>query len=189
MRIISGNLKGRKINFIKNLRTRPLRDSVKENIFNILKHSNSKIKIENSNILDLFSGIGSFGIECLSRGANKVTFIEKDQIALNILKKNLIHLSIINKTKIINEKIESAIELLLSEKFQIFFLDPPFVDFKFIENLKVIKQKKIFDLNHIIIIHREKKTRDNFENLLEITDTKIYGRSKIIFGHFSLKGV
>ena len=77
MRIISGNLKGRKINFIKNLRTRPLRDSVKENIFNILKHSNSKIKIENSNILDLFSGIGSFGIECLSRGANKVTFIEK----------------------------------------------------------------------------------------------------------------
>ena len=158
MRIISGNLKGRKINFIKNLRTRPLRDSVKENIFNILKHSNSKIKIENSNILDLFSGIGSFGIECLSRGANKVTFIEKDQIALNILKKNLIHLSIINKTKIINEKIKISIELLLMKNFK-FFLDPPFADFKFIEDLKVIKQKKIFDLNHIIIIHREKNER------------------------------
>ena len=89
MRIISGFLKGSKINYLSNLNTRPLKDSVKENIFNILKHSNQIIsKIEKSNILDLYSGIGSFGIECISRGADKVTFIEEDNNAINILKQN-----------------------------------------------------------------------------------------------------
>ena len=74
MRIIGGVLKGREISFLKNSNTRPLKDNVKENVFNILNHSNLfEIKIENSNILDLYSGIGSFGIECLSRGAKKVT--------------------------------------------------------------------------------------------------------------------
>ena len=78
MRIISGYLKGKSIIFLKNSNTRPLKDSVKENIFNILKHSNlMNINIEKANILDLYSGIGSFGIECISRGAEKDTFVEK----------------------------------------------------------------------------------------------------------------
>ena len=55
MRIISGNLKGRTINFLKNTKTRPLKDSVRENIFNILNHSIFlKTKIEGSNVLDLY---------------------------------------------------------------------------------------------------------------------------------------
>ena len=92
MRIISGSLKGKTFNFLKNKKTRPLKDSVKENIFNILTHSNLiKTKIESSSILDLYSGIGSFGIECISRGAQKVTFVEQDEITSNILKENLIN--------------------------------------------------------------------------------------------------
>ena len=80
MRVISGSLKGRSINYIKNSNTRPLKDNVRESIFNILKHSSViKTKIENSNILDLYSGIGSFGIESISRGAKKVTFIDKNK--------------------------------------------------------------------------------------------------------------
>ena len=122
MRVIGGTLKGKKINFIRNLDTRPLKDSVKENIFNILIHSNFiKVKIEESNILDLYSGIGSFGIECLSRGAKKVTFIEKNKLASNILNENLITLSIFDKSKIINRKIEDALEKNFNEKYSIFF--------------------------------------------------------------------
>ena len=72
MRIISGSLKGRSMNFIKNSTTRPLKDSVKENIFNILEHFQKvKIKINSANILDLYSGAGSFGLECISRGAKR----------------------------------------------------------------------------------------------------------------------
>jgi len=51
--------------------------------------------------------------------------------------------------------------------------------------LASIKKNKIFKKNHIVIIHREKKTKDNFKNLLNIIAIKIYGRSKIIFGIFN----
>ena len=77
MRIISGSFKGKKILEPKNKKTRPLKDLTKESIFNIINHSNKfKIDFSNSYILDLFSGVGSFGIECLSRGVEKVIFIE-----------------------------------------------------------------------------------------------------------------
>ena len=88
MRIISGIFKGKKILEPKDIKTRPLKDLTKESIFNIINHSNKfDIKLENSNILDLFSGVGSFGIECLSRGAESVVFIENYQNVLSILKK------------------------------------------------------------------------------------------------------
>ena len=68
--------------------TRPLKDVVKESIFNLIQHSNKiNINIKNSQILDLFSGSGSFGIECLSREAKKVTFIENYPEAIKILEK------------------------------------------------------------------------------------------------------
>ena len=103
MRIISGKLKGKLINFLKNSKTRPLKDAVRENIFNILKHSNSiNVKVENSYILDLYSGIGSFGIECISRGAKKVTFLEKDKLAAKTLNENLSKLLIKDKAELIN---------------------------------------------------------------------------------------
>ena len=80
MRVISGKFKNKKLNFPKNLKTRPLKDSVKENIFNILEHSKKiNIKIKNSNILDLYSGCGSFGIETLSREASSVLFVENEE--------------------------------------------------------------------------------------------------------------
>ena len=122
MRIISGKFKGRLINFTKNSNTRPLKDSVKENIFNILNHSKIvNFKIEGSNILDLYSGIGSFGIECISRGANKVTFIEHDKEAIKILSENIKKLSILNKIQICNTEIEIFLNNDLAEKFDIFF--------------------------------------------------------------------
>ena len=90
MRIISGNLKGRKIAQPNSNNTRPLKDLTKESIFNIMEHSNLlKFSFEKSTILDLFSGVGSFGLECISRGAKNVIFFEKYPETLKILK-NLI---------------------------------------------------------------------------------------------------
>ena len=185
MRIIRGFLKGKKIKFIKNSNTRPLKDNVKENIFNILEHANLiDGGINKSNILDLYSGVGSFGIECISRGASKVTFVEKDNFALNILRKNLIDLSIKNKANLINQTTERAINKFLNEKFNIFFFDPPYANKDFINDLSLIKQKNFYKKNHIVVIHREKKTMDNFDSLINISHEKVYGRSKIIFGFF-----
>ena len=102
MRVISGIFKGKKIFLPEDENTRPLRDLVKESIFNLILHS-KKIKpnIDNSNILDLFSGTGSFGIECLSREANKITFVENHENAIKVLKENLEKLNCKEKYKII----------------------------------------------------------------------------------------
>ena len=186
MRIISGDFKGKLIKFLKTNSTRPLRDSVKENIFNILKHNREvNVSIEESDVLDLYSGVGSFGLECISRNAQSVTFIEKDKIIIEYLKKNISNLGINNKCNIVNDKIELFLNKNFSQKYNIFFLDPPFKEKFFIQNLISIKKKKIYYKNHIIIIHREGNSKDNFNNIFNVISEKNYGRSKIIFGKFN----
>ena len=89
MRIISGKLKGRKILEPEDKNTRPLKDLTKESILNIIQHSNKfSFNLENSNILDLFSGVGSFGLEALSRNAKFVTFVENylDVVSFYLIK-------------------------------------------------------------------------------------------------------
>ena len=65
-----------------------------------------------------------------------------------------------------------------------FFFDPPFKDLNFIKSLNLIKKKEIYKTSHILIIHREKNSSDNYGNLIKIVNTKSYGRSKIIFANF-----
>ena len=111
MRIISGNFKGKKILQPKDKLTRPLRDLAKESIFNVLNHSNKfNVKIKDSNIVDIFSGIGSFGLECLSRQASKVIFIENYLNVLPILKKNILSINGLNNSSIFEEDLKSFVE-------------------------------------------------------------------------------
>ena len=87
MRIIGGHLKGKKIFEPLDSETRPLKDLVKETIFNILSHSKDcGVDLISAKILDLFSGTGSFGLECLSRGAENVVFCENYNKSLDKLK-------------------------------------------------------------------------------------------------------
>ena len=162
-----------------------MKDIVKENIFNVLQHSNLiNIDIQNSNVLDLYSGIGSFGIECISRGAKKVTFIDKDRDAMIILKENLSKLSLIKKSEVFVSEIEKTIPSKLKEKFQIFFRSP-FKDFNYHKNLSSIKENKLYKKKHIVIIHRERKLKEEVASLLKIIEIKNYGRSRVIFGVFN----
>jgi len=188
MRIVSGFLKGKKIEFLKTSTTRPLRDFVKESTFNVIKHSNLiNITLDNTNVLDLYSGVGSFGIECISRGAKKATFVENDNETLTILKKNINHLKIEDKSEVFGTKIISFFNhWAKKDKFEIIFFDPPFAENFFIEELKIIKNSNIFSKNHLIIIHREEKSKDDLLGIINIVMTKKYGRSKVIFGNFNL---
>ena len=186
MRIISGSFRGKKIFEPKDNITRPLKDLVKESIFNIINHSKKmNIKISNSNILDLYSGVGSFGIECLSRGAEKVIFVENYHKVLPILKKNLNDLKTINNYKILEFDINKNFESnKINDKFDIIFLDPPFKDQNLNKLLININKKNILKKFGIIIIHRHKKENDTLPDSLKIIDKKIYGLSKIIFSSF-----
>ena len=183
MRIISGSFKGKKILEPKDNKTRPLKDLTKESIFNIIKHSNKfKINFSNSYILDLFSGVGSFGIECLSRGVKKVIFIEHYQGVLSVLKKNLLNLKSIQNYEIIEKDIYNEnIFTNLNIKFDIIFLDPPYKDRNLKNLLQDVKDNRIINENGIIIVHRHKNEQDNFPSCYKLIEQKIYGISKIIF--------
>ena len=141
MRIISGNFKNKKLFQPYNNYTRPLKDLVKESIFNIIEHSRFlKFKIENCEVLDLFSGSGSFGLECISRGAKKVLFCENHIPVTKILNKNIAILKCEEKADIYVEDVFKLLnnKSFLKNKFQIVFLDPPFKEKKneeLIENI------------------------------------------------------
>ena len=185
MRIISGKLKGKKIFLPKDSITRPLKDLTKESIFNIIKHSKLlNVKLENANILDLFSGVGSFGLECLSLGAKTVTFLESYKGVLNVLKKNIDNLELKNYSKIIEQNIFSESTLgLLNDKFDIIFMDPPYKEKKLTDLLNIIIKLELLNNNGIIIIHRHKKEEDIFPDQFNLIIKKNYGISKIIFGN------
>mgnify|MGYP001395527929 CR=1 FL=1 len=187
MRIISGNFKGKKILEPKNIKTRPLKDLTKESIFNIIKHSKKfTIDLKNSNILDLFSGVGSFGIECLSREVKRVVFVENYSEVLPILKKNLAYLKLIDNYEIIEKDIyDKNIFSKLDSKFNIIFLDPPYKDKK-LENILIrIDKDKILDQSGIIIIHRHKNEQVIIPENFQIIEKKKYGISKILFLSYS----
>ena len=183
MRIISGVFRGKKINEPKDLNTRPLKDLTKESIFNILNHSNKfKVLINKSNILDIFSGVGSFGIECLSRGAVQVIFIENYKQVLLILKKNLSNLKSIDNYSIIEKNAyDKETFNNLKNIFNIIFLDPPYKDKNLNIILKNIESQNILHKNGIIIVHRHKNSKDIFPSNFKIIEEKRYGISKIIF--------
>ena len=186
MRIISGIFKGKKILIPKDIKTRPLKDLTKESIFNIITHSNKfRINIKDSNILDLFSGVGSFGIECLSRGVRKVIFVENYNGVLPILKKNLNTLNFKTNYEIIEKNIYDINTFKnLNLKFDIIFLDPPYKDRNTINILTNISENKILDENGVVIVHRHKNEEILIpSNYIKIEEKK-YGISKIFFIKF-----
>ena len=187
MRIIGGKLKGTILYLPKDKNTRPLKDLVRESIFNVLNHSNKiSLKFEHSNILDLYAGTGSFGLECLSRQANSVCFVEEKKDAIEILEKNIKKLRVKNKVKVF---ISDIFELIgkgnFSEsRFDIIFCDPPFKDINVEKLINLISNKNLMNKNGILILHRNKNTKEKLPKCFKIIDERTYGISKIIFGTF-----
>ena len=185
MRIIAGQFKGRKILEPTDKTTRPLKDLVKESIFNIINHSRKfNLNLKNSNVLDLFSGVGSFGLEALSREASNVIFIENYLVSLLILKKNVQNFKLEEKCKIIDADIFNDFDFkTLKKKIDIIFLDPPFKEKNISLILSKIKEAKILDNKGIIIIHRNFKENEIIQDL-KVVEEKKYGLSKILFCKF-----
>ena len=184
MRVIGGKLRGNLIHNPTDKSTRPLKDVVRESIFNILKHSNNEKKeLLNSNVLDLFSGTGSFGLECLSRGAKRVYFFENYENSIKILKKNIIKLKQLDNCRIIKKDAYDLSSKDLDNKvMDLIFIDPPFKDIKINILLDNIKNLNITKKNTLIILHRSKRIKEEFIDSFKILREQTYGVSKILFG-------
>tara|TARA_B100001741_G_C16533435_1_gene590663 strand:- start:709 stop:1272 length:564 start_codon:yes stop_codon:yes gene_type:complete len=183
MRIISGRFKGKKLVQPIDRNTRPLKDMTKESIFNLFLHSKKlSIKFEKSKVLDLFSGSGSFGIECISRYAKEVTFVEDYSPAVKILKKNLQSLKLNSGYKIIEKNIFDLNECSgLERNYDLIFADPPYKEEKIDELLSIIKNLNFLKKTGLFVLHRNKLDKDILTKNFSKVEERIYGISKIIF--------
>ena len=176
MRIISGKHRGKKLVTLEGMNvTRPTSDRVKESLFNILGN-----RIIDANILDMFAGSGALGLEAISRGAKQCVFIDSSIQAINIIKKNIALCKEENVSRVINSDYKLALEKINNIKFDIVFIDPPYL--KDIEVSALICVSKLLDRNGIVIVETDEKDDipDEVENLLKY-DSRKYGRTIISF--------
>ncbi len=150
MRVIAGLYKGRALQGPDTEHVRPTIDRVKEAIFGSLQ-----FQIPQSNILDLFAGSGALGIECISRGANLVYFVDSNKSSLDLVKKNLCSL-----------KVESGFSILLSDflyalktlngktKFDIILIDAPFASDYATKAIEFIDKSELLNIEGKIVWER-----------------------------------
>ena len=123
MRVVAGDLKGRKIEAVKGDNTRPTSDKIKETIFNVMGQF-----FDGGVALDLFAGSGNLGIEALSRGIDTAIFIDADFQAVKTIKQNIKTLGLEKQTEVYRNDAFKALKVLAAKEttFDLVFLDPPY---------------------------------------------------------------
>jgi 16S rRNA (guanine966-N2)-methyltransferase len=158
IRIISGIFKGRLLNVPQSKLIRPTTDRLRETLFNLL---NNRINFDGIEILDIYSGSGSFGLECISRGAKDATFVEKNfQIYKNLIE-NIKSLDVEEICKIEKSDALDFSKRLPIKQYDLIYLDPPYFNndvYKVVNNLKINSFLKI---EGIIIIERSIKSKES----------------------------
>lgn len=172
MRIISGKYRAKKIKGFDIDGTRPTMDRVKESIFSMIQNY-----IKDSNILDLFAGSGSLGIEALSNGAKEAYFIDNNIKLINIIKENVIGIE--ENVHILKSDYNNALELFKNSKikFDIIFLDPPY-KMNLINNcLDKIVDYELLNSGGIIVCEYE--TENVESSRLKLLKEKKYGSKQV----------
>lgn len=161
LRIIAGEFKGRYIKAPDTDTTRPMTDRVRETVFNIL---NNIIDFDGVIALDLFSGSGAIGIECISRGAEFACFVEKNRNVKNNLDNNIFSLGIENRTYVYNMDVIRFLETI-ERKFDVIIADPPFFDFSIHRGVKLVMERELLNDGGIMVVERSVQT--NKEDVAE----------------------
>ena len=168
IKIISGKFKNRKLKYFNIPNIRPTQARVRKSIMDSLE------PFENKRVLDLFSGVGTLGIESLSRGAEYVEFVDNNPKTLKILKQNIDSLSVQDNCMIFkNDALKHLI--YTDKKYDIIFADPPYGEFDFYSILPEIKGKI---KPHGVFCYESQKTKINLDINMKV---KNYGNTQIIF--------
>jgi len=151
IRVISGIYKGKRLKRVSCPIVRPMPDKLKQALFNIIRED-----VQGSVVLDGFAGTGSVGIEALSRGAEKVVFVDDYFPAAKVIKANLAKCGAEAKSRIIRKDFNRAVIQLAKEgeKFDLVFLDPPYKLLEERNPLKVIKKREILKPGGKIILRQ-----------------------------------
>lgn len=166
MRVVSGSARGRRLKAPEGRGTRPITDRAKEGIFNMLASLGG---VEGLVVADLWAGSGSFGIESLSRGAERAIFVERGREALACLRDNLATLGFEDRAEVVTGSVLSVLPGL--EPVDIAFCDPPYADDPWADLLDVLRAD-------LVVGHAEHRIElpDGWEELRR----RDYGRSRIV---------
>ena len=179
LRIIAGDLKGRKLRSVRGTKTRPTADRVREAIFNVLS-----FQIQGSRVLDLFAGTGAFGIEALSRGAESAVFVDVDKASISVLQDNINCLSLENLTKVIRWDLARNLSCLrsLRSAFNLIFMDPPYHTSMIEPTLFNLHSSQAMQKGaRIVVEHSYRETIPKSPLPYEMSDQRRYGKTLVSF--------
>ena len=166
--------------------TRPTSDRVKESIFSKLE---SLGLIEDANVLDLFAGTGSLGLEAASRGAAEVLFVEQDRQAFELLKANISHAAKALKNQNLESKFQAKnleasqmLKNLSKSFFDLVFIDPPY-DFsnQKLEEILIELRPTLKDGATLLIERSGKSEQIAIQQGYELIEIKNYGDTSVTF--------
>ena len=176
MKVISGLLKGRKIEGYNIDGTRPTMDRVKESLFATINDY-----LKDSVVLDLFAGSGQLGIEAISNGSKLCYFIDNNKEVIKVLNKNINNLNIKNNSKVILSDWKKFLNDCYNNniKFDIIFVDPPYDYLVYEKILDKVSNLNLLNPNGIIILeHHNLKLKDRYNNLILYKEKK-YGNKSV----------
>ncbi len=176
MRVISGTAKGRRL-ASPGSATRPITDRVKENLFNILGAS-----VIDANVLDLFAGAGSVGIEALSRGARHATFVELNADALRAIRENLKLTGLAGRAEIAREDVFKFINRAPSEPYDLIYIAPPQYHELWAQTLRALDGREFLAQDGEIIVQiHPKEDRELELTTYARSDQRKYGSTMLCF--------
>jgi 16S rRNA (guanine966-N2)-methyltransferase len=174
MRIISGAAKGRFINVPKSDLIRPTTDRVRETLFNIL---NNKISFDGIKVLDLYAGSGSLGLECFSRGASEIHFVEKNYVIQKNLEININSLQAEKNCKVFKVPALKFSNLFREKVYDLILADPPFFQYDIYNVVENLLNNKYFHSETKMIIERSIQTKEKDISNFKVEPFKVIGDS------------
>lgn len=157
MRIISGEFKGRLINVPKSELIRPMTDRVRETLFNLISNS---IDLNGIRVLDIYSGSGSLGLECYSRGASEIQFVEKDYRIYKNLIENIKSLDGTEKCSITKMPALKFASVTATAAYDLILADPPFFKDDIHEVVNNLINNGYLHAESLMIIERSIQTKE-----------------------------
>lgn len=176
MKIISGIYKGRNLDGYDLQGTRPTMERVKESLFATIQNY-----IDDSIVLDLFSGSGNLGIEALSQGAKYAYLVDANFKATNVIKNNISKIGI-NACEVLTMDYKKALEYLhdKSIKLDLIFLDPPYATNYIEQSINLIEQFELLNDDGLIICENDSIDRIIYSNKFKAIREKKYGDKWVV---------
>lgn len=179
LRIIAGELKGRRLRSVRGTKTRPTANRIREAIFNILA-----FRIQEATVLDLFAGTGAYGIEALSRGAESAVFIDSAKNSITVLRENINHLSLERSTETFRWDPTRNLNCLhsLRKTFNLIFIDPPYNKNMIVPALRHLQNSQSMQKDAIVVVEHSHLEPIQLPQLsFEISDHRRYGKTLVTF--------